>query len=85
MDVKNTKELLVAIIDLIKMVRVVALDGITIADAIELAKILKDNPAFLEHMKLAAEGVDQVAAELKDLSLMEAAELVGAALEESKK
>ena len=85
MDVKNTKELLVAIIDLIKMVRVVALDGITIADAIELAKILKDKPEFLEHMKLAAEGIDQVAAELKELSLMEAAELIGASLEEAKK
>jgi len=85
MDVKNTKELLVAIIDLIKVVKIVAADGLTLSDAIELAKILKDKPEFLEHMKLAAEGVDQVSAELKELSLLEAAELIGAALEEAKK
>ena len=85
MDVKNTKELLVAIIDLVKVVKKLPLDGFSIADAIEFAKILKENPEFLEHLKLAAEGVDQVALEVKELSLMEVAELVSTALEEVKK
>ena len=85
MDVKNTKELLVAIIDLVKVVKALSMDGFGIADAIQFAKILKENPEFLEHLKLAAEGVDQVTLELIELNLMEIAELVGAALEEAKK
>lgn len=74
--IKETKEALLALVLLGKFVADRAKDGLAIDDAVALAQKLSD-PAFVDVLKAAVEGVDKVAAEVKDLSFAEVLELAG--------
>ena len=83
-DVKETKELLVAMVRVGKFVMKQAADGIDLSDGVALVKALADED-FRKDVFAGGAGIDQIPAELKDLSASEALELFDVILEQLKK
>jgi len=77
MDMKETKELVAAIIDLIKLLKSHIEDGITIADAAIIYELIND-PIY----RKAVLGLKLIPEELKDMTADEALDLVQFAIEE---
>jgi hypothetical protein len=80
MDVKETKEAVVAAIKLGKFVAERLKDGAGLDDAMALGQKLLD-PAFRQMVTDAVQGADKIPAEIKDLSLAEGLELIEAIAE----
>ncbi len=76
--VKESKEAAVALIELGAYVVSLAKDGIGFDDALALAKRYQEDPAFKAKLNAGIEGYDKIPAELKDLTVAEGVELVGA-------
>jgi len=85
MEIKESKEALVALVVLGKAVADLAKDGLDLSDGLALgSKFIADEKfrgALIEGIK----GIDKVGAELKDIAASEALELLGAIYEELKK
>jgi len=85
MEIKESKEALVALVVLGKAVADLAKDGLDLSDGWALgSKFIADEKfrgALIEGIK----GIDKVGAELKDIAASEALELLGAIYEELKK
>lgn len=84
-DVKETKEFVVAAIKLGKFVAEQAKDGLNWKDAAALANKIMVDEAFRSALIGAIEGVQQIPAEVKDLSWNEGVELVTIAIAEFQK
>ena len=81
-SVKETKEALVGMLKVAQMLAVVFKDGVQAQDfAVIMTKIMADE-ALKQAMVEAYNGVDKVGAEMKDLSLAEAFELLQAGMPE---
>lgn len=80
MTTKETTELLVALVDLVKLLSFQLKDGLSFDDAVIIVKLVND-PKY----KDAIVGLNQVIPELKDLSTDEVFDLVQAVLNEIKK
>lgn len=83
-DVKETRELLVAMVRVGKFVMKQAADGIDFTDGVALVKALADED-FRKDVMAGGAGIDQIPAEMKDLSASEALELFDVILEQLKK
>lgn len=80
-DVKETKQLLVALVLLGKTIALVAKDGLDLSDAVALGSKLVSDEKFRDALVEGVKGIDQVPAELKDIAASEALELLGAVYE----
>lgn len=81
MDVKQTKEALIALVVLGKTVAVAGKDGLDLGDAVALGSKLFTDDKFRNALVDGVKGIDQIGAELKDLAASEAIELLGALYE----
>lgn len=84
-SVKETKEVLVLVGDLAALLVEVLKDGVQIADALKIADALMKKPELVIELKAAVAGIEEVPAELKDISLDEGVELAKVAAEVVKK
>lgn len=84
MDVKESKEAVVALLALGKVVAGLAKDGIDLGDAVALGSKIVSDEAFRAKLVAGVQGLDKIAPELKDLAASEALELLGAIYEELK-
>lgn len=84
-SVKETKEVLVAVGDLAVLLVEVLKDGVQISDALKIADALMKRPELLIELKAALDGIEEVPAELKDISLDEGIELAKVSAEIVKK
>ena len=75
-DVKETKELLVALVKLGKLAAKQFGDGVDLSDAVAIAKALADED-FRKAILYGFAGLQDVPAELKDVDAAEAIALVG--------
>lgn len=75
-DVKETKELLIALVKLGKMAAKQLGDGVDLSDAVALAKALADEE-FRSAITDGFAGLQSVPAELKDVDAGEAISLIG--------
>lgn len=75
-DVKETKELLVALVKLGKLAAKQLGDGVDLSDAVALAKVLADEE-FRKAILDGFAGLQDVPAEIKDVDAAEAIALVG--------
>lgn len=80
-DVKETKQVLVALVLLGKTIALAAKDGLDLSDAMALGSKLVSDEKFREALVEGVKGLDQVPAELKDIAASEALELLGAVYE----
>jgi hypothetical protein len=80
-DVKETKQVLVALVLLGKTIALAAKDGLDLGDAVALGSKLVSDEKFREALVEGVKGIDQVPAELKDIAASEALELLGAVYE----
>lgn len=84
MEVKETKEALVAVVKLSKVIAALAKDGIDWQDAATLAaKIVSDEP-LRTALVAAVSGAAAIPAEIKDISFDEGIELAMAVIAELK-
>lgn len=74
--IKETKEALVACIQVGRLVMKQLNDGAQASDALEVAKQLLTNPALRDSIVTAVAGSTEIIAEVKDLQLEEALELI---------
>jgi len=74
--IKESEEALVGVLKLAALLAKRLKDGIDLADAMEIYKVLKDDPDYLA----AVEGIGKVPEELKDLDVQEVIELAGKVL-----
>lgn len=74
--IKETKELLVGVNELSVFLVERLKDGAQVGDAVALIDKLKNDPDFQAKLAAAYDQINQVPAEVKDLSLMEGIELV---------
>jgi len=79
MTTKETKELLIGLIHLVKLLSKHVKDGIGVEDAIIIYELVND-PAYKE----ALIGVDGILSEVKSLSISDAIELIKTVLDELK-
>lgn len=84
-DVKEVKEVLVAVGDLAAVLVEVLKDGIQMSDALKLVDVLMKKPELIDELKAAVAGIAELPEELKDLSLDEGVELAKVASEVVKK
>ena len=77
MDIKETKEAIIALTLLGKFVADRAKDGLQLDDAVALAAKLASDPDFLAKVKLGIDGAEKIPAEIKDMSFAEVLELAG--------
>lgn len=84
-DVKEVKEVLVAVGDLAALLVEVLKDGVQMSDALKVADALMKKPELIAELKAAVAGIEEVPAELKDISLDEGVELAKVAAEVVKK
>jgi hypothetical protein len=84
MDVKETKEAVVGLVKLGVVLADLAKDGIDWADGAALASKIVSDEAFRSALMAAAVGVSSIPAEIKDIKLEEALELVMAVIAELK-
>ena len=85
MDVKETKEIIEALGELIKELRVLAKDGVDWSDGIALVTKLVKEDEFRQKLVVGIQGADKIIAELKDLDGAEAVQLIQAIVDEYKK
>lgn len=84
MDVKETKEALVAVIALGKAVAELAKDGLDLGDAVALGSKIVSDEVFRAKLVAGVSGLSKIGPELKDVAASEALELIGAIYEELK-
>lgn len=75
MDVSQTKEALIAVVKLGKVLAVLAKDGIDWSDAAALASKIVGDEALRGALVAAVEGAGNIPAEMKDISFEEGIEL----------
>jgi len=75
-DVKESKELLIALVKLGKLAAKQLGDGVDLSDAVAIAKALADEE-FRSALMAGFAGLQGVPAELKDVDAAEAIELLG--------
>lgn len=85
MEVKESKEALVALVVLGKAVAELAKDGLDLSDGLALGSKFIADEKFRGALVEGIKGIDKVGAELKDIAASEALELLGAIYEELKK
>jgi hypothetical protein len=85
MEVKESKEALVALVVLGKAVAELAKDGLDLSDGLALGSKFIADEKFRAAVVEGIKGIDKVGPELKDLAASEALELLGAIYEELKK
>lgn len=83
-DVKESKELLVALVKLGKLAAKQLGDGVDLSDAIAIVKVLADED-FRAALVDGFAGLQAVPEELKDIDAAEAIELIGVLYAEIKK
>jgi hypothetical protein len=80
-SVKETKELLVGMGEATKIIKLIAKDGLSMADIVHIKAIADSLPI----LKSAVEGISEIPAELKDLNEVEVLEIIGCIYEQAKK
>jgi hypothetical protein len=85
MEVKESKEALVALVVLGKAVAELAKDGLDLSDGLALGSKFIADEKFRAAIVEGIKGIDKVGPELKDIAASEALELLGAIYEELKK
>jgi|MudIll2142460700_1097286.scaffolds.fasta_scaffold201555_3 hypothetical protein len=85
MEVKESKEALVALVVLGKAVAELAKDGLDLSDGLALGSKFIADEKFRAAVVEGIKGIDKVGPELKDIAASEALELLGAIYEELKK
>jgi len=85
MDVKESKEALVALVVLGKAVADLAKDGLDLSDGLALGSKFIADEKFRSAIIEGVKGLEKVGPELKDIAASEALELLGAIYEELKK
>jgi hypothetical protein len=85
MDVKNTKEVVVALVKLGKEIAKASKDGLDVKDVAAVGMKIATDEAFRGAFIAAFEGAASIPAEVKDISATEALELAIALIEELKK
>jgi len=85
MEVKESKEALVAIVVLGKAVADAAKDGLDLSDALALGTKFIGDDKFRSAIVEGVKGLEKIGPELKDLAASEALDLLGAIYEELKK
>lgn len=85
MDVKESREALVALVILAKAVAGVAKDGLDLSDALALGTKFVADDKFRAALVEGIKGLEKIGPELKDLAASEALELLGAIYDELKK
>lgn len=75
--INETKEALVALLELGKFVALRAKDGLDLSDAAALVEKVFVDAEFKLALEAAVKGLDQVPAEIGDIDLQEAFDLVG--------
>ena len=75
--IEETKEALVALLELGKFVAERAKDGLDLSDAAALVEKVFVDESFKATLQAAVNGLDKVPAELGDINLQEAFDLVG--------
>lgn len=75
--IKETKEAILALVVLGKVVAGLAKDGLKLDDAVALGAKFASDEAFKKAVLDGVNGIDQVPEEIKDLSLAEGLELAG--------
>jgi hypothetical protein len=76
MDIKETKEALIAINELGVKIASLAKDGLQVADGLALVALLSADSDLQSKLLAAFQGVQAVPAELKELDINEGVELV---------
>jgi len=85
MEVKESKEALVALVVLGKAVSAAAKDGLDLSDALALGTKFVSDDKFRSAIVEGVKGLEKIGPELKDLAASEALDLLGAIYEELKK
>jgi len=80
--VKETKELLVAVLAVAPAIIKAAKDGIQISDAVEVYGKVVGDPVVKDKISAAIENVKLVPEEVKDLNFAEVVEIISAVLPE---
>lgn len=84
MDVKESKEALVALAAIGKVVIDLAKDGVDFGDAVALGSKLVTDEKFRAKVTAGVQGIDKIPAELKDIAASEALDLIEALIDEVK-
>lgn len=84
MDVKESKEALVALAAIGKVVIDLAKDGVDFGDAVALGTKLVTDEKFRAKVTAGVQGIDKIPAELKDIAASEALDLIEALIDEVK-
>lgn len=85
MEVKESKEALIALVVLGKAVAAAAKDGLDLSDALALGTKFVSDDKFRSAIVEGVKGLEKIGPELKDLAASEALDLLGAIYEELKK
>jgi hypothetical protein len=84
MDIQQTKEAVIGLVKLGKVLAELAKDGVDIKDAAALASKIIGDEAFRGSLVAAIEGVSAIPEEIKDIKLDEGMELALAVIAELK-
>lgn len=84
MEIKESKEALVALAAIGKVVIDLAKDGVDFGDAVALGSKLVTDEKFRAKVTAGVQGIDKIPAELKDIAASEALDLVEALINEIK-
>ena len=84
MDVKESKEAIVALAAIGKVVIDLAKDGVDFGDAVALGSKLVTDEKFRAKVTAGVQGIDKIPAELKDIAASEALDLIEALINEVK-
>lgn len=84
MDVKESKEAIIALAAIGKVVIDLAKDGVDFGDAVALGSKLVTDEKFRAKVTAGVQGIDKIPAELKDIAASEALDLIEALINEIK-
>lgn len=84
MDVKESKEAIIAVAAIGKVVIDLAKDGVDFGDAVALGSKLVTDEKFRAKVTAGVQGIDKIPAELKDIAASEALDLIEALINEIK-
>lgn len=84
MEIKESKEAVIALVALGKVVAKLAADGLDMSDAVALGSKLISDADFRGKLTAGLQGLDKVVPELKDIAASEALELIEAIVHEIK-
>lgn len=84
MEVKESKEALIALAAIGKVVIDLAKDGVDFGDAVALGSKLISDSSFRSKVTVGIQGSDKIVDELKDIAASEALELIEALISELK-